>query len=45
MKKVLLVALLISCSGCQYFSYQEGCTDDQDRPGCDGSHPVEGHRK
>ncbi|MGI4839106.1 MAG: hypothetical protein ACRYF9_15940 [Janthinobacterium lividum] len=43
--KALILGGLLLLAGCKYFGYQESCTDNPDRPECDGSHQVEGHRK
>lgn len=46
MKKLTVIVLFLMCAGCQYFSYQDdNCVNDPNQPGCDASHPVEGHRK
>ncbi|WP_296256254.1 MULTISPECIES: hypothetical protein [unclassified Pseudomonas] len=46
MKKLTVALLFLMCAGCQYFGYQDdNCTNEPDQPACDGSHPVEGHRK
>ena len=45
MKVAIAALLLLLCAGCQYFSYQESCTDNPQQAQCDGSHQVEGHRR
>lgn len=45
MKTILFGALVLLLSGCKYFGYQDNCSDDPNRPECDGSHPVEPRHK
>lgn len=45
MNKFVLIVVFTLCSGCQYFGYQNSCSDDPDQPGYDGSHQAAGHRK
>ena len=43
-KYLLLTAFVGLLAGCHYFGYQESCTDNPNRPDCDGTHAVE-HRR
>ncbi|WAH55518.1 hypothetical protein LZ023_04575 [Pseudomonas silvicola] len=45
MNKLIVIFVFTLCAGCQYFSYQDSCSDDPDQLGCDGSHQAESHRK
>ncbi|MDE1167606.1 MAG: hypothetical protein PW845_20085 [Pseudomonas sp.] len=40
MKYLLALTLVLSCTGCKYFSYQDSCTDNPDQSSCAGvGHP------
>jgi hypothetical protein len=36
MKYLLLAVFVLTCSGCQYFAYQESCEDNPDQASCAG---------
>ncbi|MFJ4142697.1 hypothetical protein [Pseudomonas sp. NPDC089734] len=45
MKKVMLLCIFLTVSGCSYFSFQEdNCTDNPQALGCDGEHAT-GHKR
>ncbi|WP_314914601.1 hypothetical protein [Pseudomonas helleri] len=32
----MLLSLVVLCAGCQYLSYEQGCTDNPNQRGCQG---------
>ncbi|WP_177325519.1 hypothetical protein [Pseudomonas sp. PAMC 26793] len=47
MKLIIVIAVAVLCTGCQYFSYQDSCRDNPDQPSCAGMSSQEAsiHRR